>query len=42
MGEYCKLVSRVSKGRFQSKYRVPNTQILLADLGKYCHIDLES
>ena len=42
MSEYCKLVSRVSKGWFQSKYRVSNTWIPLADLGIPCHIDLKS
>ena len=44
MGEeqYYTLASRVLEARFQSKYRVSNTWILLADLGTFCHIDLES
>ena len=44
MGEeqYCKLASRVLEAWFQSKYWVSNIRILLADLGTFCHIDLES
>ena len=40
--QYWKLASRVLKARFQSKYRVSNTQVPLADLGFFYHIDLES
>ncbi|KAL4600396.1 hypothetical protein ACB092_11G196600 [Castanea dentata] len=30
--------TRVLEARFQSEYRVSNTRILLADLGRFCHI----
>ena len=40
--QYCKLASWVLKARFPSKYRVSKTWVLLADLGFFCHIDLES
>ena len=40
--QYCKLASLFLEAWFQSKYRVSNTWIPLADLGIFCHIDLKS